>query len=163
MYIGLSPDYSGVGIDGISGLCDLGPNGSIELCQPSLWQQAAGSNYYKAFAAKAHAAQVPTTVIWSETDEVVVPPPLNAALPGADVIAVQQLCPGRITDHFTMVIDSAGYALATDALANGGQASLARVATQFLQVCPRVAAPGMDVTIPNSIQDALNAVVKGIM
>ncbi|KAI9728642.1 MAG: hypothetical protein M1828_002748 [Chrysothrix sp. TS-e1954] len=163
MYIGLSPDFSGVGLPGISDLCDLGPNGELELCQPSLWQQAAGSHYYSAFAASSHASQIPTTVIWSLTDEVVVPPPLNAALPGADVIAVQELCPGRITDHLSMVIDSAGYALALDALGHGGKASLARVAPRIGSVCTRLAAPGMDVTVPATIKDALDAVVKGII
>lgn len=161
-YVGLSPDLAGIGFAGLSDLCDVDGD-AIMLCQPSLWQQLAGSNYYKGLNFKGHTAQIPTTIIWSMTDEVVIPANVNAALPGATVIAVQDLCPYRITDHLSMVIDAAGFALATDALANGGTASLERVLPQIFDVCPRLEAKGMDPTIPDVINSAIGAVVKGII
>ena len=61
-FIPLAPDFDGVdlAISDLSAICDL-----ID-CQPSLWQQSEGSNYYKALHAGAFRALVPTTSIWSK-------------------------------------------------------------------------------------------------
>jgi triacylglycerol lipase len=61
-FIPLSPDFDGVdlAISDLSAVCDL-----ID-CQPSLWQQSQGSNYYKALHAGDFRALVPTTSIWTK-------------------------------------------------------------------------------------------------
>jgi triacylglycerol lipase len=61
-FIPLSPDFDGVdlAISELSAVCDL-----ID-CQPSLWQQSQGSNYYKALHAGDFRALVPTTSIWTK-------------------------------------------------------------------------------------------------
>jgi hypothetical protein len=61
-FIPLAPDFDGVdlAISDLSAICDL-----ID-CQPSLWQQSQGSNYYKALHAGDFKALVPTTSIWSK-------------------------------------------------------------------------------------------------
>lgn len=159
MFVGLSPDFYGAWFNILSGICSFDGD---SLCAPSLWQQASGSHYHAALDAKGLVAQVPTTLIWSETDEVVVPPEQNAQMAGATSIPVQDLCPGRLTDHLSMVIDAAGFALATDALNNGGKADLDRVRGSSLVSCVEVAASNMDPTVPQSIQSGLDAVAKGI-
>lgn len=60
-FVPLAPDFNGIDLDisDLSAICDL-----ID-CQPSLWQQSEGSNYYKALHAKNFRALVPTTSIWS--------------------------------------------------------------------------------------------------
>lgn len=85
------------------------------------------------------------------------PPQPNAELPGGNPIAVQDLCPGRITDHVTMLIDPAGFALALDALNNGGTASLDRVkgAQTGLGVCGELVAANMDPTVPCKLSVSL--------
>ena len=160
MYVGLSPDFYGAWFDILSGVCSFSGQA---ICAPSLWQQASGSRYYGALNAKGNVEQVPTTLIWSETDEVVVPADRNAQLGGSTSIPVQELCPGRLTDHLEMVIDAAGYALAIDALNNGGIADINRVRGSSLGSCLQLAAPGMDPTIPGAINDALDAIGKGIL
>jgi triacylglycerol lipase len=61
-FVPLSPDFAGIdlAISDLSAICDL-----ID-CQPSLWQQSEGSNYYKALHAGEFRALVPTTSIWSK-------------------------------------------------------------------------------------------------
>lgn len=61
-FIPLAPDFDGVdlAISDLSAICDL-----ID-CQPSLWQQSEGSNYYKALHSGDFRALVPTTSIWSK-------------------------------------------------------------------------------------------------
>ncbi|KZP13703.1 alpha/beta-hydrolase [Athelia psychrophila] len=116
-------------------------------CFPSFFQMNAGSAFMLA-KNKRGGNLVPTTSIWSRVDGVVVPPE-SAFIDGAENIAVQQhdICgSGATTDHsmsicivtqlYTahrltdgaahMVVDPAVYALAVDALRNGGRASAAR-------------------------------------
>nr|OQO17198.1 hypothetical protein B0A51_15163 [Rachicladosporium sp. CCFEE 5018] len=158
-FIPLSPDFTGVALldSRLSPVCR-----GIQ-CQASLWQQAQGSNYYRALQAKDFRALVPTTAIYTLTDEVVVPSAPNAALPGAKVLAIQQLCPLRITDHVFMTIDAAAFAFALDALNHGGTASLTRTLPSALTACFRVEAKGMQVSITNQLEGDINSLVDGII
>ncbi|KAK6435521.1 hypothetical protein LTR95_008293 [Oleoguttula sp. CCFEE 5521] len=160
-FVPLSPDFTGVA------LLDS--------------RLAPGSNYYRALQAKDFRALVPTTAIYTlvsspslsntlaietnptQTDEVVVPSAPNAALPGAKVLAIQQLCPLRITDHVFMTIDAAAFAFALDALNHGGTASLTRTLPQALTACFRVEAKGMQVSVTNQLEGDINSLVQGIM
>lgn len=158
-FVALSPDFSGIDIlsSNLSTIC------TTIQCQASIWQQREGSHYYDALQAKNFQALVPTTSIWSMFDEVVVPSEDNAQLPGAKVIAVQQLCPGRLTDHLFMTIDAAAFALALDALNHGGTASVLRTLPQALKVCLRVNAKNMNINVGNQLEALFDDLVDGLM
>lgn len=161
-FIALSPDFAGIELfdSKLSNIC-VG-----KLCQASIWQQSAGSNYYKALHADDFETQVPTTSIWSQFDGIVSPPGQNAQLPGASVMSVQDLCPGRLTSHPQMTIDAAGYALAMDALKHGGVGSVSRTRSDILGTigtCLRITAPNMNVSVATEVADGINAVVDGFM
>ena len=158
-FAALSPDLSGIDLlnSNLSSIC-VG-----DLCQASIWQQSGGSHYYAAMHYDNFKTQVPTTTIWSEFDGVVNPPEENAQLPGASSFSVQDLCPGRLTNHIFMTIDSAGFALALDALEHNGEASLSRVLLHALSTCLRVAAPHMSVSLAESLESLFNDLVDGFM
>ncbi|KAF7189161.1 Lipase B [Pseudocercospora fuligena] len=160
-FVALSADFSGIDVLGSDTLfhdiCESG------VCQAALWQQAAGSEYYKALHAANFRAQVPTTSIWTQVDGVVAPFSENAQLPGATVLSVQSLCPLRPTTHVTMTISSATYALALDALDNGGIANLSRVKKNRFSICLRATAKGMRVSIASDLQKMLVELVNGFL
>jgi triacylglycerol lipase len=61
-FVPLSPDFNGIDL----AISDLGDICDLLDCQPSLWQQSEGSNYYKALHAGDFRALVPTTSIWTK-------------------------------------------------------------------------------------------------
>jgi triacylglycerol lipase len=134
-----------------------------DLCQECLWQQSNGSHYYAALQYSGFQALVSTTVIWTKTDGVVEPAQQNAALPGATVLSVQQLCPGRRTIHTQMTTDAAAYALALDALKHGGTASLSRVLPSVLTTCTRTEAKNMDETVAEDLLSDLDDLINGFL
>ena len=158
-FVALSPDLVGIELlnSDLSKIC-IG-----NLCQASIWQQSAGSHYYDALHTDDFKAQVPTTAIWSQFDGVVTPPQKNAALPSATVVSIQDLCPGRLTNHIFMTTDAAAYALVLDALKHAGKASLLRVLPKTLDVCFRLNAKHMDVNLANELEGFFNDVVDGFM
>jgi hypothetical protein len=158
-FVALSPDFAGIELadSQLSNIC------VDDLCQASIWQQSAGSNYYAAMHDDSFGEQVPTTAVWSSFDGVVNPPEENAQLPGAVVNSVQDLCPGRLTTHIFMTIDAAGYAFALDALNNGGRASLSRVSKNAWTSCFKVAASNMNVSVAKSLLSLFDSVVDGLM
>lgn len=104
---------------------------------------------------------VPTTVVWSETDEVVIPSFQNSRLSDASIIAAQDLCPGRAVGHLLMTHDAAGFAIALDALQNQGRADVTRIDRG--KVCLELIAPGMDPTLASLTEAGLNDIIKGIL
>jgi triacylglycerol lipase len=94
---------------------------------------------------------------------VVVPSDINANLPSAKVVSVQQLCPLKVVEHAFITIDSAGFAIALDALNHDGIASITRVLPQIFSVCFRVNAQGMNVDVANQLEALFNDLVHGIM
>ncbi|KAL4897987.1 hypothetical protein BDV59DRAFT_198237 [Aspergillus ambiguus] len=160
-FVALSPDLAGVGFDGLTQLCNI--ISGVRLCAPSIWQQAAGSNYMAALSGGSHGidqAYIPTTVVWSATDEVVIPSFQNSRLSGASIISAQDLCPGRIVEHLLMTHDAAGFAIALDALTHGGSADVSRINKT---ACAEVIAPGMDPTLASLTEAAANDIIKGII
>lgn len=158
-FVPLSPDFAGIELldSKLSDVC-VG-----DLCQACLWQQSAGSHYYTAMHDDTFGVQVPTTAIWSESDGVVMPPEENAQLPSATSLSVQNLCPGRITSHVFMPIDAAAYALALDAINNGGTASLSRVKSKSWNSCLEVTAPHMEVTVAAELAASLKDLIGGFL
>ena len=61
-FVGLSPDL-GPGIVTFSVICDV--VGDVPWCDPAVWQQRAGSNYYDTLEYE-NKAFVPTTLVWTE-------------------------------------------------------------------------------------------------
>ncbi|KAI7216630.1 hypothetical protein KC333_g4724 [Hortaea werneckii] len=156
-FIPLSPDFEGINLLG-SDLRNFCVGG---LCQACIWQQSDGSNYFEALHGHDFAALVPTTVVWSKTDGIVEPAKINARLPGSTAISLQDLCPLRFTTHVQMTMDAAAFAIALDALENGGIGSLARVKKQRLKTCWRISAPSMDINIADQIRGDFDSIVKG--
>lgn len=158
-FVALSPDFHGILLfeTNLSKMC-VG-----DLCQDSLWQQSNGSHFYNALHYQRFEAQVPTTAIWTKYDGVVMPPRDNANLPSATVVSVQELCPGRLTNHIEIPIDAAAFALALDALKHGSTASLSRVRPNALETCLELTAEHMDIKVAAQIEAALDDVINGFL
>jgi triacylglycerol esterase/lipase EstA (alpha/beta hydrolase family) len=126
-------------------------------CPPAYWQQATGSHFLAALNSRAETfAGINYTVIYSRTDEVVVPN-LNAA--GSSSlhtgkgrianIAVQQICPNDTSDHLAMgTYDPVAYALVLDAFTHPGTADPTRISPS---VCTEPLAPDVaPLTFPSN-------------
>lgn len=98
-----------------------------------------------------------------QADGVVTPPEKNANLPGATVVAPEQLCPLRFVSHIYTTIDSAVFAIALDALNNNGIASLSRLSPKKGSVCTRVQAEGMSLSQALDLEDLFKDLVNGFM
>ena len=158
-FVALSPDFAGIDLLGTdaSDFC-VGA-----ICQASLWQQSSGSHFLDALHDDTFEQLVPTTTIWSHSDGIVNPPHDNAQLPSATVLSVQDLCPLRLVTHVQMTIDSAGFALALDALNHGGKGSVSRARSQSWSTCLRMTAPDMSVSVANELSDTWKSVVDGFL
>jgi triacylglycerol esterase/lipase EstA (alpha/beta hydrolase family) len=119
-------------------------------CSPADWQQASTSHFIAALNSFAETfAGIDYTVIFSHTDEIVVP---NLDASGSSAlhtgggkivnVAVQQICPADASDHLAMgSYDAVGYALAVDALSHEDVADPARIPAS---VCTEPFQPGVD-------------------
>lgn len=119
-------------------------------CLPADWQQAQGSQFITALNSGAETfAGIDYTVIYSRTDEVVVPnvdaegdSSLHTGAGAIANIAVQQICPNDVSDHLAMgSYDPVAYALVVDAFTHSGVADPARISTS---VCTEPFQPGVD-------------------
>jgi triacylglycerol esterase/lipase EstA (alpha/beta hydrolase family) len=121
-----------------------------QKCLPADWQQAEGSHFLNALNSGAETfAGIDYTVIFSRTDEVVVPnldssgsSSLHTGAGTIANIAVQQICPNDVSEHLAMgSYDPVAYALVIDALTHSGVADPARIPST---VCARPFQPGVD-------------------
>jgi hypothetical protein len=121
-----------------------------DRCSAADWQQALGSHFMRALNSFAETfAGIDYTVIYSHTDEIVVPnfnsagsSSLHTGRGRIENIAVQQICPGDVSDHLAMgSYDPVGYALAVDAFTHE---SLANPRDVPLSVCGQLFQPGVD-------------------
>ena len=119
-------------------------------CAAAIWQQALGSAFLAATNSGAETfAGINYTVIFSNTDEVVVPnlTPLSSSriTTGTgliETVPVQSLCPLDVSEHLLMgTVDPVAYALTQDAFAHDGVADPARIPRS---VCQQVLAPEVD-------------------
>ncbi|WP_205699071.1 hypothetical protein [Conexibacter sp. SYSU D00693] len=142
--IGLAPSNHGTVV--ARPLCGL-PGG----CAPSIWQQRDDSRFMRALNSEAETwAGIDYTVVYSHTDEVVVP---NAdARTGSSAlrtgegritnVAIQELCPLDLNEHLLLgVLDHVAYSLAIDALDHDGPADPSRVSRG---VCRSTTMPSVD-------------------
>jgi pimeloyl-ACP methyl ester carboxylesterase len=96
------------------------------------------------------------TTVRSTTDEVVFPTD-TSKLAGASNIAVQDVCPGRVTTHLGLLYDSVAYAAALDALDQRGPARVERLSSTL---CVSATVPGMDPSaIPSASLAAFIAII----
>jgi hypothetical protein len=143
-FICISPDFHGTEIAYI--LCPSFP--SIP-CPPAVIQQDYNSNYVARLRENGgDAAYVPTTTIYSGTDEIVEPQQgtgASAYLIGASNNYLQSICPGQpaglYVTHEGVLYNAIAYALAVDALTHAGPGEISRIDTA--SVCQELAAPGL--------------------
>ncbi|MGH8461648.1 MAG: lipase family alpha/beta hydrolase [Stenotrophobium sp.] len=90
-------------------------------CPPSVWQIATGSKFLAALNARPLPKGIVYTSIATSFDEVIVPQPAASHLEGATNIELQDICPGRPIEHFTILADNLTYLLVLDALDHPGQ------------------------------------------
>ncbi|MHB8670353.1 MAG: esterase/lipase family protein, partial [Acidimicrobiales bacterium] len=132
-------------------------------CSAADWQQSSGAHFIEALNSGAETfAGISYTVVFSRTDEIVVP---NVDSSGSSSlhtgggqvanIAVQEICPNDASEHFAMgSYDPVGYALAVDAFTHTGPADPTRIGTA---VCASAFQPGVDpVAFPGDYAAYLN-------
>ncbi len=119
-------------------------------CSPADWQQASTAHFMSALNSFAETfAGIDYTVIFSRTDEIVVP---NFDASGSSSlhtgggtianIAVQQICPNDTSEHLAMgSYDAVAYALVVDAFTHSGVADPSRIPAT---VCAQPFQPGVD-------------------
>jgi len=119
-------------------------------CDAANYQQASQSHFIAALNSGAETFRgIDYTVVYSRTDEVVVPNVDVASSSSLHTgggrianIAVQSVCPADPSEHLAMgSYDAVGYALAVDALDHAGPASADRI---DISVCAQPFQPGVD-------------------
>jgi triacylglycerol esterase/lipase EstA (alpha/beta hydrolase family) len=159
--VGLDPSNHGT-LDAFA-LCHV-------VCPPAYWQQATGSRFDDALNSGAETfAGIDYTVIFSRTDEIVVPnfdasgsSSLHTDDGAIENVAVQQICPADVSDHLAMgSYDPVGFALAFDAFTHPGTADPARVPSS---VCAHPFQPGVDpLTFPTDYAGYLGAIGQAFL
>lgn len=101
-------------------------------CSPPFRQRQTGARFFGAFLAAPLPAGPSFTSVLTLQDEVTRPQPESSTLagpPGTDVrtITLQDVCPGRRTEHLGMVGDAVVFQLVIDALTHAGTADPARI------------------------------------
>jgi hypothetical protein len=131
---------------GALGTPEAGARCLVDGCPPAIWQQAARSNFMRALNNGRDETPGGTayTTVRSATDEVVQPQTGRApasALSGASNILIQDVCPGRTTDHIGTAVDSVTIAALRDAVTHKGPARPARLPDD---VCAHPYGTGLD-------------------
>lgn len=148
-YVGLSSSHHGTEVFGA--VCE-----TLGRCTPANWQQLAGSDFLTALnRGRETYDRVDYTAVSTRYDEVVVPSTSAHLAPGSNVtnVAVQDLCPTEVVDHFGMAYDNAAWLIGLDALEHRGPARLDRVPTA---TCGQPLMPDVDpVTFPAEVAAAL--------
>lgn len=126
-------------------------------CSPPFRQRQKGSAFFGAFLAAPLPPGPSFTSVLTLQDEVTRPQPASSTLapsPGADVrtIVLQDLCPGRTTEHLGMLGDAVVFQLVLDAFSHPGTADPARITPD----CAADRFPGTDdrayaMTLPSAL------------
>lgn len=119
-------------------------------CQESFWQFTEGSNWSRALTAQPIAAGPDFTSIYTRFDEFAAPGAQASELAGAAHVAVQDICPARPVEHFTLVVDNVAYALVLDALTHDGPADPSRISSaECTKLFMPLDYPGLVTSIPS--------------
>ena len=154
-YIGISPDYRGTVLAQM--MC---PGFPRLPCPPSVLQQIDNSTFINVLRRNGGDSEfVPTTTVYSVTDEVVQPqsgPDASGFLFNANNNLVQELCPmlpaGSIYTHEGVLYNPLGYALTVDALTHAGHANTSRMLANNPDICLLLTTPGLTVNDVLSIE-----------
>ncbi len=114
-------------------------------CNPAAWQLSVGSRFNEALTAAPVTPGPSYSVVYTYTDELVQPVSTTFDYAGVTKAAVQQLCPGRLVDHVTILNDNPSFALVVDALEHPGPVVRQRVSRLE---CLRINAPGSELFGP---------------
>lgn len=152
-HIAISPDYHGTVLAYI--LCPGFRTGNDIACTPAVLQQEYNSDFVTKLRSNGgDSAYVPTTTVYSLTDEIVQPQEGTAASGfiqdmrgvGASNTFLQGACLGQpaglLYTHEGVLYNPVAYALVVDALQHNGPGSFDRVKGQ----CGSVVAPGISLT-----------------
>jgi len=154
-FVPVSPDLKGSTVADFGGILVDGLLTVTPIPQ-SISQQKSGSNFIKTLNANGgDSAYVPTTAIFSNADEIVMPQIdnakgsgffLDARNVGVSNTMVQTACPGQAAGgmftHEGMLYNPVAFALAMDAMANPGPGQMSRIDTAT--VCAQSMAPGLN-------------------
>lgn len=120
-------------------------------CAPANWQQGAGSDLLDAINSQPDETPGPVsyTTVRSLTDQTVQPQDgkhPTSSLAGASNILIQDVCPGRQTNHIGTAVDSVTFEAFIDAIAHGGKEKkgAAKVSRFPANVCDHPYATGLD-------------------
>lgn len=129
--IGVAPPYHGW--RGTDAFCAGG-------CVPALWQMRRESKFMAVFnTGDETPGDVSYTSVYTMTDQLV-QPWWTAELRGGSNIRIQDVCPGRASEHQAMVYDASVWAVVVDALTHPGPADLSRVDRSL---CGQLTMPGV--------------------
>lgn len=132
-FISLATPYNGT--DSARTGCDRSGT-----CPPANWQIATGSRFLTALDARPLPEGPDYTSIYTKFDELIYPQPRASTLDGAVNIAVQDVCPLRPVEHFTILGDNVAYNIVLDALHHDGPADRSRISKDL---CFTTAMPGL--------------------
>jgi len=148
--ISISPDYKGTQLADITAL-----SGVAGGTAPSLFQQVTTSKFITTLRADGgDSAYVPTTTIYSATDEIVQPQTGDGASAimndarnvGVTNVQIQQACPNQPAGmqylHEGVLFNPMAMALAMDALQNPGPGKMERI--DKAAVCAQQVGPGLE-------------------
>jgi triacylglycerol lipase len=126
-------------------------------CAVAVLQQSVGSQLLTALNAphELWGRGVSYTTIRSTTDETVFPTD-TSKLAGASNIAVQDVCPARVTTHIGLLYDTVAYAGAVDALTRRGPA---RASALPASLCGAATVTGMDPSVIPAVSLAAGTAV----
>ncbi|KAI9655327.1 MAG: hypothetical protein M1821_005474 [Bathelium mastoideum] len=151
-FVSFSADFHGTEVADI--VCPYFPQ---LPCDPSVIQQEYNSNFVSRLRENGgDSAYVPTTSIYSATDEIVEPQSgtgasaylndaRNVGVTNSEIQIVCSAQPaGGVYDHAGVLFNALGYALAVDALTHPGPGQPSRL--NLGTVCQEVSAPGLSLT-----------------
>ncbi|KAF2674346.1 alpha/beta-hydrolase [Microthyrium microscopicum] len=162
-FIAISPDYHGTQLAYL--LC---PSFPTLPCAPAVIQQEYNSNFIATLRSNGgDSAYVPTTTVYSSTDEIVQPQSgtgasaylLDARNVGVTNNQVQAVCGGHpaglFYTHEGVLYNPLAFALAKDALTNGGPGRTSRLSS-LNTVCDEVVAPGLNLANVLTTEEAIS-------
>jgi hypothetical protein len=166
-FIGFSPDFHGTVVANIV-------QAPGEPLPPAILQQEYHSNFIHALRSNGgDSSYVPSTLIYSSTDEIVQPQSgndasgrlLDARGAGASNIEVQVVCKGQLGGslytHEGVLYNPLSFALLKDALANNGAGEPSRL--DLGSVCNDFVTPGLDVSDVLVTENAILVAVLAVL